>query len=349
MAEYHDTMPLRPVVKSLEQVYGTPALRVTDPFEMIVLENAAYLVDDARRFETFERLRAAIGVTPEAIAEHSREEIAEAIAGGGMLPEHRAEKVLNCARLAIKAGVTEKTLRKFPSIGEPYADRILLFNGKKVTLTAVKGQATGGMKWTHEALLTAQGAPPPEGLAPGEAAPIVAAILPGDLLVRVTEQPERQIQAGGESGVGLERIGADADHDHVRPEKRIVLLTEGAHLGRAAVGEITGKERDHHCLPPVTPELIAVVHGSHAILAGPGQCKIGRAASDLRAGDHAGGGLSVSGILGPECGKACEHEGGDERENASMHERRPSVRKVSQCAMTRRRTPAMSWVPPTPV
>src|SRR5438552_1607210 len=127
-------MTLARVVKALEQLYGPPRALVTDPFEMIVLENAAYRVDDARRHETFERLREAIGVTPDAIVRHSCAEIAEVIAGGGMLPEHRAEKVLNCARLAIKAGVTEKTLRKFPSIGEPYADRILLFNGKKLTL-----------------------------------------------------------------------------------------------------------------------------------------------------------------------------------------------------------------------
>jgi endonuclease III len=127
-------MRLAAIIGALEKIYGPPALRITDPFEMIVLENAAYLVDDARRQETFERLRATIGVTPEAIAKCSREEIAEVIAGGGMLPEHRADKVLECARLAVKAGVTEKTLRKFPSIGEPYADRILLFNGKKLTL-----------------------------------------------------------------------------------------------------------------------------------------------------------------------------------------------------------------------
>ena len=127
-------MTLVGIVAALQKLYGLPRALITDPFEMIVLENAAYLVDDARRHETFEHLRAAIGVTPEAIASRSRDEIAEAIAGGGMLPEHRAEKVLACARLAMKAGVTEKTLRKFPSIGEPYADRILLFNGKKVTL-----------------------------------------------------------------------------------------------------------------------------------------------------------------------------------------------------------------------
>jgi endonuclease III len=127
-------MGLADVVKALESAYGVSQPRVTDPFEMILLENAAYLVDDARRHETFERLRAAIGVAPEEIVEHSRDEIAAVIAGGGMKPEHRAKKVLECARLALRVGVSDKTLRKFPSIGEPYADRILLFNGKKVTL-----------------------------------------------------------------------------------------------------------------------------------------------------------------------------------------------------------------------
>jgi endonuclease-3 len=127
-------MTLARIVTALQKMYGALAPRITDPFEMILLENASYLVDDARREETFERLRAAVGLTPEAILKHSREEIALVIAGGGMKPEMRAGKLLDCGRLAIKVGVTEKTLRKFPSIGEPYADRILLFNGRKVTL-----------------------------------------------------------------------------------------------------------------------------------------------------------------------------------------------------------------------
>src|SRR5436190_10133776 len=127
-------MTLAKVVTALEKMYGVSAPRITDPFEMILLENASYLVDDARRHETLEHLRTAIGLRPEQIVKHSREEIASVIAEGGMKPEMRADKVLDCARLAIKSGVTEKTLRKFPSIGEPYADRILLFNGQKVTL-----------------------------------------------------------------------------------------------------------------------------------------------------------------------------------------------------------------------
>lgn len=122
---------LRQVVAALEKTYGRIELHVTDPFEMIVLENVAYLVDDARRHETFESLRRAIGITPDAILKHSAGEIAAVIAGGGMKPEMRAEKVLDCARLAARG---EKALRKFPGVGEPLADRILLFAGSKITL-----------------------------------------------------------------------------------------------------------------------------------------------------------------------------------------------------------------------
>lgn len=124
-------MTLTRIVAALEKTYGPMRPHVTDPFEMIVLENVAYLVDDGRRHDTFERLRHAIGITPNAILKHSAGQIAAVIAGGGMKPEMRAEKVLECARLAAGG---EKSLRKFPGVGEPLADRILLFAGSKVTL-----------------------------------------------------------------------------------------------------------------------------------------------------------------------------------------------------------------------
>lgn len=127
-------MALGEVVKKLEAVYGRLRPPATDPFELILHENVAYLVDDARRQATFERLRDAIGLTPDAIISHSAPEIAAVISGGGMKPEMRAQKVLDCARLAQRLGVTDKTLRKFPGVGEPLADRILLFNGRKLTL-----------------------------------------------------------------------------------------------------------------------------------------------------------------------------------------------------------------------
>ena len=137
-------MKLRDVIEAL----GAPdPPRETNWFALVLLENAAYLVDDKRRTATLERLERAIGITPEALLGAGAARIAEAIAGGGMKSMMRAEKVLACAELAMTIGVRElgraikddpprakKLLRRFPSIGEPYADRILLFCGDVVSL-----------------------------------------------------------------------------------------------------------------------------------------------------------------------------------------------------------------------
>jgi hypothetical protein len=47
---------------------GTPEPPVTrEPFAVVIWENVCYLVDDERRKRVFERLRAAVGITPEAL------------------------------------------------------------------------------------------------------------------------------------------------------------------------------------------------------------------------------------------------------------------------------------------
>lgn len=123
--------PLSDVVARLREVYGAPRAAIADPFEMIVLENVAYLVDDVTRLATFARLRDEIGF--ESILTTPVETIARVIEGGGMKPLHRAEKIAACARLFAEVGVPfdKKVLRKYPGVGEPLADRILLFNGKQ--------------------------------------------------------------------------------------------------------------------------------------------------------------------------------------------------------------------------
>lgn len=134
-------------VRLLAEMYGQIDARVIDPFEMILLENAAYLVDDEKRYETFKKLRQEIGVTPAAILAHSEDDIASVIDAGGMQPRMRAGKVLVAAGVAQSIGLdnlnaivkrdprkAKTLLREFPSIGEPYADRILLFAGSQVTL-----------------------------------------------------------------------------------------------------------------------------------------------------------------------------------------------------------------------
>jgi endonuclease III len=128
------------VVSILRKHYGKPAPPLTrDPFELVLLENAAYLVDDARRRSTWEALRDAVGFDPARIAAMPIARLARVLRGGGMLPEHRAKKVQKAARVALDrfggrvkralslpAADAKRALQRFPSIGEPGADRILM-------------------------------------------------------------------------------------------------------------------------------------------------------------------------------------------------------------------------------
>src|ERR1700686_4425116 len=120
---------LRAIVERLEASHGTPEPPVArEPFAVVIWENASYLVDDERRAQVFERLRAAVGITPEALLAVPAAELAALIADGGMLPDHRAEKVRRAAAIAAEIGVDElgrqaaagtggRLLRRFPGIG----------------------------------------------------------------------------------------------------------------------------------------------------------------------------------------------------------------------------------------
>jgi endonuclease III len=127
------------VVRELGAIYGQPVRNSLSAFELIILENACYLVDDERRWRVFEALRGAVGITPRALLRKSAAELAAIIREGGMKPALRAEKVLECARVAEDIGLDEleeaverrdlsakKLLRRFPGIGEPSADKIML-------------------------------------------------------------------------------------------------------------------------------------------------------------------------------------------------------------------------------
>jgi endonuclease III len=143
-------LSLADAVSRLEALYGPPAPpAVTDPFEMIVADSAAYLVDDDRRARVFARLEEEVGIDPLAILHTPTPLLVEAIRDGGMLPEHRAEKLVKVASTALEIGLDSlrklirtdpkkagKLLQRFPGIGGPGADKILLFSRVKRTLGA---------------------------------------------------------------------------------------------------------------------------------------------------------------------------------------------------------------------
>lgn len=138
---------MRTVSRALERLrktYGSGTfLEPSDPFALIVWENCAYLVDDQRRAHAFNALASEVGMTPTALVSAGTSRIESAIAEGGMQPTRRAEKVLRCAEIALEhadgdLASTLKSLdsrrrrtllKRFPGIGEPGADKVLLLCG----------------------------------------------------------------------------------------------------------------------------------------------------------------------------------------------------------------------------
>lgn len=134
-------MSFREVIGQLEAHYGWPdPPKVTDPFEMVVFENITYLVDDDRREAVFDDLRRRVGVTPTKILSASPELLYEVAKPGGMDVEGRVEKLRMCAQLVLRSfhgdlknvlklplKQATKSLNKFPGIGDPRAEKILLF------------------------------------------------------------------------------------------------------------------------------------------------------------------------------------------------------------------------------
>ena len=134
---------LAQVLDQLEALYGPPAPpKVTDPLEMILLENIAYLVTDEKREAAFDALRRRVGTSPGRILAASPETLLQVARLGGMHPEQRVKRLLQIAQIAVEEfqgdlrqatkqplAQARRSLQLFPAIGAPGAEKILLFSG----------------------------------------------------------------------------------------------------------------------------------------------------------------------------------------------------------------------------
>jgi endonuclease-3 len=134
------SISLRQIIERLESHYGKPdPLPATDPWTLIVLENVAYLVDDERRQEAMATLRAQVGITPEAILGVTASQLLKS-GVRGIVPEQSVQKLRRAAEIALKEfggelrpilkqplAQAKKSLKRFPGIGDPGAEKILLF------------------------------------------------------------------------------------------------------------------------------------------------------------------------------------------------------------------------------
>ena len=129
------------VISQLAAHYDKPEPPITtDPFELILLENVAYLVSDERRADAFKTLRQMAGLKPHKILAASHDNILQATKLGGMHPEQRVSRLKEIALIALNEfggdlkqvlklplPKAKQALRKFSGIGDPSAEKILLF------------------------------------------------------------------------------------------------------------------------------------------------------------------------------------------------------------------------------
>jgi endonuclease-3 len=125
----------------LERLHGPQkSLPASGPFELVLWENVAYLVSDDKRARAFAELKKRVGLRPRDILE-APPEVLYSIAAAGMKPELRVGALREAAETAMEsfAGETDsvlslpekdamRILKKFPGIGEPGAEKILLFS-----------------------------------------------------------------------------------------------------------------------------------------------------------------------------------------------------------------------------
>ena len=112
-----------------------------DPLQLILWENVGYLIDDERRRALFDAFGQRIGFDAGRIAAADDAVLMSLASAGGMRPEQRVEDWRRIAGLVLEEcqgrldqhlrelplAKARTLLRRFPGIGEPGADKVLLF------------------------------------------------------------------------------------------------------------------------------------------------------------------------------------------------------------------------------
>jgi endonuclease-3 len=134
---------LKKLIARLQKHYGVPEMPpARGPFELVMWENAVYLLPDKRRAEVFDAVRQQVGMSAEAIFQTSKEVLLPLATMGGMRPETRVFRWQEVARITLQQfsgdldkilgwpyAKAKKALQQFPNIGSPGAEKILMFCG----------------------------------------------------------------------------------------------------------------------------------------------------------------------------------------------------------------------------
>jgi endonuclease III len=131
------------LLDSLESNYGAlDPLAPTDPYEFLVWWHCGYPPSEERCAKGWASLTREVGIAPKHLTSASTAKLVGALKAGGMVPELRAARLkeiaakvqgeyggdLRSALSRLSAPQARKALKAFPGIGNPGADRILLFS-----------------------------------------------------------------------------------------------------------------------------------------------------------------------------------------------------------------------------
>lgn len=144
---------LTQILDALEGLYGPQKLAgPKDPYEMIVFLNSGYPASDAKCAKGFEVLKREVGVQPKKVLAVSKPKLAKVMRPSVIMPSVCADRLKEIARKVrdeFKGDLTttlkqrlrefkepekglkaaKKVLQEFPVIGDPSAEKILLFSG----------------------------------------------------------------------------------------------------------------------------------------------------------------------------------------------------------------------------
>ncbi len=132
------------VLAALEKAFGAvkvpPRARA---FDMLVRVTCGYPASEDACAKGWKALSRDVGVSADAILTAPKTKLVRAMRAGGIVPELRAERLVEVAS-RVKDGAdlrSRKVLKTFPTVGDPGADRILLFT-RIEPVAAVPSNAT---------------------------------------------------------------------------------------------------------------------------------------------------------------------------------------------------------------
>src|SRR6476646_6355717 len=93
---------LKTIIAKLKKHYGAPAVPPANgPFELVMWENACYLLPDDRRAAVFEGLRKQVGLNAKAILKADAEVLLALATMGGMRPKVRVFRWQEIERITL--------------------------------------------------------------------------------------------------------------------------------------------------------------------------------------------------------------------------------------------------------